>query len=198
MPCSSSTSNVRSASSWLTRASEAAPKIIRVLECPVRPNGRLVILIAGLLLWEQLVHDGRVYPAVRDDIEALALDIGVVGVERQGRYRAFVATPRRDGVGLAVDLPVLLKGGLVNVQPGVPLELLSIERLVRFQARHGSGDAPDHRLHDFTASGLIALGGDYALGHKLEVGRRLVDRHQTLLLALRGVGECQHGALHPA
>src|SRR5437660_7748137 len=40
MPCSSSTSNARSATSWLTRDSAAAPKITRVLSWPVRPNGR--------------------------------------------------------------------------------------------------------------------------------------------------------------
>src|SRR5215471_19289210 len=44
-PCSSSTSSARSATSWVTRASAAPPKIMRVLRCPVRPNGRLAIVM---------------------------------------------------------------------------------------------------------------------------------------------------------
>src|ERR1700694_5733476 len=37
-PRRSSTSSVRSATSWLTRDRDAAPKIVRVLSCPVRPK----------------------------------------------------------------------------------------------------------------------------------------------------------------
>src|SRR2546421_468221 len=43
-PCSSSSSSVRSASSWVTRLSAAAPKSVRVLSCPVRPNGCFSII----------------------------------------------------------------------------------------------------------------------------------------------------------
>ena len=39
MPCSSSSSSVRSASACVTVPSAAAPKIVRVLSWPVLPNG---------------------------------------------------------------------------------------------------------------------------------------------------------------
>src|ERR687883_1247464 len=43
-PYCSSTSSVRSASSWVTELSAAAPKMARVLMWPVRPNGCVAII----------------------------------------------------------------------------------------------------------------------------------------------------------
>src|SRR5919202_1788996 len=44
-PRSSSSSKVRSASSCVTRLNAAAPKMVRVLWCPVRPNGCFSIIV---------------------------------------------------------------------------------------------------------------------------------------------------------
>src|SRR6478736_6118714 len=48
-PWRSNTSSARSASSWLARASAAAPKRVTVDWCPVRPNGRRSIMAASSL-----------------------------------------------------------------------------------------------------------------------------------------------------
>src|ERR671930_1912733 len=48
-PYWSSTSRVRSATPWSTRASAAAPNRVRVLSCPVLPNGAVGIAILSLL-----------------------------------------------------------------------------------------------------------------------------------------------------
>src|SRR4051794_13571233 len=48
MPCSSSTSRARSATSWDTLPSAAAPKITRVESCPVAPNGLRSIMEGSL------------------------------------------------------------------------------------------------------------------------------------------------------
>src|SRR5665811_73915 len=54
-PCRSRTSSVRSAVSWVTRPRAAAPKMVRVLTCPVRPKVSVGIMLdlhlrAGVLL----------------------------------------------------------------------------------------------------------------------------------------------------
>src|SRR5450759_4835918 len=44
-PCRSRTSSVRSAVSWVTRPRAAAPKMVRVLTCPVRPKVSVGIML---------------------------------------------------------------------------------------------------------------------------------------------------------
>src|SRR5688572_17085480 len=62
MPYSNSTSNVRSASAWLTRPNAAAPKMVTVLSCPVRPKVCLRIIalppfVLSPLVYHTLTHE---------------------------------------------------------------------------------------------------------------------------------------------
>src|SRR5215469_241104 len=63
MPYRCSTSRARSASSWLTLASAAPPKIARVLRCPVRPKGCVGIAMPNLLWGSRLQRPSAPYHA---------------------------------------------------------------------------------------------------------------------------------------
>src|SRR6266511_4941701 len=66
IPYPSSTSSVWSATAWVTPDSAAAPKITRVLRCPVRPNSAVSIVMVLTCRWsvsaERLLQPPR--PAV--------------------------------------------------------------------------------------------------------------------------------------
>src|SRR6266540_2965667 len=66
IPYPSSTSSVWSATAWVTPDSAAAPKITRVLRCPVRPNSAVSIAMVLTCRWsvsaERLLQPPR--PAV--------------------------------------------------------------------------------------------------------------------------------------
>src|SRR5262245_28318359 len=85
-PCSSSRSRVRSASACETLATAAAPKIVRVLSWPVRPNGCLAITTPSV---PSAVASGT--PVADTDARPMEqrLSLVTLGVADVGRARAF-------------------------------------------------------------------------------------------------------------
>src|SRR5579883_1703038 len=171
-PCSITSSRVRSATSWVTRASAAAPKIVFVLLCPVRPNGCVAIIAMSLSCTSTSTSVG----SRQVDVHRLNADAAGAGeaIEHQ-------PTGAAEDAGLEAVHLLIHTHALVAVDPAARLD---IDLLAR----------PQHLLEDVA----VAVQPDDALVVR---GRETIDEEAgraeehvgDALLAAEAIVDVAHG-----